>query len=71
MRVQVEESKQTQSAIDGERGASLDAAIVRIMKGKKEVMHTALVQAGIEAVQKHFTPDVAMIKGRIEKLIDQ
>nr|GAT47324.1 predicted protein [Mycena chlorophos] len=70
-KVSAEESKATQSAIDGERSASLDAAIVRIMKAKKEVMHGALVNAVIDAVKNHFTPDVPAIKVRIEKLIDQ
>ncbi|KAF7306598.1 CULLIN-2 domain-containing protein [Mycena indigotica] len=70
-KVSAEESKQTQNAIDGERNASLDAAIVRIMKSKKEIMHPALLTAVIDAVKSHFTPDVSTIKGRIEKLIEQ
>ncbi|KAJ7071490.1 Cullin-4B [Mycena amicta] len=70
-KVSAEESKQTQSAIDGERSASLDAAIVRIMKAKKEMMHAALLTATIDAVKNHFTPDVGTIKVRIEKLIEQ
>ncbi|KAJ6574719.1 Cullin-4B [Mycena capillaripes] len=68
-KVTPEESKQTQSAIDGERVMTLDAAIVRIMKGKKEMLHGNLVNATIDAVKNHFTPDVKIIKTRIDKLM--
>ncbi|KAJ7042628.1 Cullin family-domain-containing protein [Mycena alexandri] len=70
-KVTAEESKQTQTAIDGERSASLDAAIVRIMKAKKEMVYEKLVNATIDAVKSHFTPDVKTIKTRIDKLMEQ
>ncbi|KAJ7785913.1 Cullin-4B [Mycena metata] len=70
-KVTAEESKQTQTAIDGERSASLDAAIVRIMKAKKEMVYEKLVNATIDAVKNHFTPDVKTIKTRIDKLMEQ
>ncbi|KAJ7169497.1 Cullin family-domain-containing protein [Mycena filopes] len=70
-KVTAEESKQTQTAIDGERGASLDAAIVRIMKAKREMVYEKLVNATIDAVKNHFTPDVKTIKTRIDKLMEQ
>ncbi|KAJ7899955.1 Cullin-4B [Mycena olivaceomarginata] len=66
-----EESQQTQTAIDSERLYTLDAAIVRIMKAKKEIMHSNLVNATTDAVKNHFTPDVKTIKARIEKLMEQ
>jgi cullin-4 len=50
---------------------TLDAAIVRIMKAKKEMVYTKLVNATIEAVKNHFTPDVKTIKTRIDKLMEQ
>ncbi|KAJ6604271.1 Cullin family-domain-containing protein [Mycena vulgaris] len=70
-KVTAEESKQTQTAIDGERGSSLDAAIVRIMKAKKEMAYERLVTATVDAVKGHFIPDVKTIKVRIEKLMEQ
>ncbi|KAJ7462758.1 Cullin family-domain-containing protein [Mycena galericulata] len=70
-KVTPEESKQTQSAIDGERSASLDAAIVRIMKAKKEMKYEKLVNATVDAVKSHFVPDVKSIKERIDKLMEQ
>ncbi|KAJ7693671.1 Cullin-4B [Mycena rosella] len=70
-KVTPEESKQTQTAIDGERSSSLDAAIVRIMKAKKEMAYEKLVIATVDAVKNHFIPDVKTIKVRIEKLMEQ
>ncbi|KLO17574.1 Cullin-domain-containing protein [Schizopora paradoxa] len=67
----IEESKKTQSIIEGDRKHYLDAAIVRVMKAKKNMMHQALITATIDAVNKHFTPDVRMIKERIERLIEE
>ena len=66
----MEESQQTQAAIAGERQFQLDAAIVRIMKAKKEMIHESLVNATIDAVKNHFIPDVKTIKVRIDKLIE-
>jgi len=70
-KVSPEESKQTQTAIDGERVFTLDAAIVRIMKAKKEMLYSRLVEATIDAVKNHFIPDVKTIKIRIDKLMEQ
>ena len=69
--VQPEESKRTQSLIEGDRKAALDAAIVRIMKAKKELPYEQLKTATIEAVKKHFVPDVTGIKQRIDSLVEQ
>ena len=41
------------------------------MKGKKELSYEQLKTATIEAVKRHFVPDVAMIKKRIEGLVEQ
>ena len=41
------------------------------MKGKKELSYEQLKTARIEAVKRHFVPDVAMIKKRIEGLVEQ
>ncbi|KAF7367229.1 CULLIN-2 domain-containing protein [Mycena sanguinolenta] len=70
-KVSQEESKQTQTAIDSERMLTLDAAIVRIMKAKKELLHSQLINATTDAVKNHFVPEVKHIKARIEKLMEQ
>ena len=49
----------------------MDAAIVRIMKARKELKNEELKTATIDAVKNHFVPDVEMIKQRIGELVDQ
>ncbi|THG96189.1 hypothetical protein EW026_g5599 [Hermanssonia centrifuga] len=66
-----EESKRTQTLIEGDRRYALDAAIVRIMKGKKELQYEQLKTATIDAVKNHFVPDVTSIKQRIDSLVEQ
>ncbi|KAI0757463.1 Cullin-4B [Daedaleopsis nitida] len=66
-----EETKRTQTSIEQDRKHALDAAIVRVMKGKKELTYEQLKTATIEAVKRHFVPEVAMIKKRIEGLVEQ
>ncbi|KAI0735750.1 Cullin-domain-containing protein [Earliella scabrosa] len=66
-----EETKRTQSSIEQDRKHALDAAIVRVMKGKKELTYEQLKTATIEAVKRHFVPEVSMIKKRIEGLVEQ
>ena len=54
-----------------ERKSLLDAAIVRIMKAKKQMTHQALINETVDVMKKHFQPDVSTIKTRFEKLIEQ
>lgn len=68
---QPEETKRTQNSIEADRKHALDAAIVRVMKSKKELTYEQLKTATIEAVKNHFVPEVAMIKKRIEGLVEQ
>ncbi|KAI6020834.1 Cullin family-domain-containing protein [Pisolithus microcarpus] len=66
-----EESTRTQSHIDSDRKHYLDAAIVRIMKAKKELTYEQLKTQTIEAVKNHFVPEVSVIKLRIAGLVEQ
>ncbi|KAL4069083.1 Cullin family-domain-containing protein [Scleroderma citrinum] len=66
-----EESKRTQTHIDSDRKHYLDAAIVRIMKAKKELSYEQLKTQTIEAVKNHFVPEVIVIKQRIAGLVEQ
>lgn len=68
---QPEESDRTQRAVEDDRQYYLEAAIVRIMKAKKEMTLNALTTATVEAVKSHFLPDVHAIKVRIERLVEQ
>ena len=68
---QAEETKRTTSSIEQDRKHALDAAIVRVMKSKKELMYEQLKTVTIEAVKNHFVPEVSMIKQRIAVLVEQ
>jgi cullin 4 len=68
---QPEETKRVQVSIEGDRRHYLDAAIVRIMKARKEMSNEDLKVAVVDAVKNHFKPDVKTIKTRIEALVEQ
>ncbi|CAK5279938.1 unnamed protein product [Mycena citricolor] len=65
------ESKQTNEMIHVERSHLLDAAIVRIMKAKKEMVYERLLSATIDAVKSRFAPEVKAIKTRIDDLMSR
>ncbi|KAA1475398.1 Cullin-4B [Dentipellis sp. KUC8613] len=67
----VEETQRTRSSIEGERKYYLDAAIVRIMKAKKQLTYEQIKTETIEAVKKHFVPEISSIKKRIDSLVEE
>ncbi|KAF9012551.1 Cullin family-domain-containing protein [Cyathus striatus] len=69
-KVSPEESRRTNISIEGDRKHYLDAAIVRIMKAKKELTYEQLKAATIDAVKNHFVPSVDVIKKRIDSLVE-
>lgn len=56
---------------DDDRKMYLQAAIVRIMKQRKVLRHTELLQEVVSQARGSFAPSVAMIKKCIEALIDK
>ncbi|KAG7090502.1 hypothetical protein E1B28_009615 [Marasmius oreades] len=70
-KVSIKESQKTQESIEGDRKHVIDAAVVRIMKAKKEMAFEPLVNETIDAVKKHFAPQVPMIKKRIDSLVEE
>ncbi|CAO3578616.1 unnamed protein product [Absidia cylindrospora] len=64
-----EERKETQTKVIVDRQHQLEAAVVRIMKSKKQMTHIALVKELFE--QLKFPIDATDIKKRIESLIDR
>ena len=56
-------------AIDASRAQMLDAAIVRIMKSRKQMKQAQIVDMTIQSVMKFFTPQPRAIKLRIESLM--
>ncbi|KAK0204245.1 Cullin-4B [Desarmillaria ectypa] len=69
-KVSEQESQYTQSAIESDRKSTLDAAIVRIMKARKELAYEKLKVAVIEAVKGHFMPPVDLIKKRVDWCVE-
>ncbi|KAA8644389.1 hypothetical protein EYZ11_002792 [Aspergillus tanneri] len=66
-----DQRKDTEKRMADERGASIEAAIVRIMKQRKTLAHSKLVSEVLSQLSSRFVPDVNMIKRRIESLIDR
>ncbi|TFB06260.1 Cullin-3-B [Trichoderma ghanense] len=64
-----EERKATEDKNNQIRSYIIDAAIVRIMKARKEVSHSQLLSEVLSVLAGRFKPDVPMIKRRIEDLI--
>ncbi|KAK5634127.1 hypothetical protein RRF57_009841 [Xylaria bambusicola] len=48
-----------------------DSVIVRIMKQRKELTHTQLVNEVIQVLSTRFKPEMSLIKGQIESLISR
>ncbi|PIA15499.1 Cullin-domain-containing protein [Coemansia reversa NRRL 1564] len=66
---QKRESNDIQSTINVDRMLNIQAAIVRIMKARKQLSHRELIEATISHI-KLFQPQIADIKQAIDKNID-
>ncbi|KAH6660643.1 cullin-3 [Truncatella angustata] len=64
-----DERKQTDEKATETRKYIIDAAIVRIMKARKEAPHAQVITQVIEQLSRQFKPDINLIKSRIEDLI--
>ncbi|XP_018487938.2 cullin-1-like [Raphanus sativus] len=65
----VDDRKKVIEDVDKDRRYAIDAAIVKIMKGKKALGHQQLVSECVEQLSRMFKPDIKAIKIRIEDLI--
>ncbi|KAJ3344326.1 Cullin-2 [Gonapodya sp. JEL0774] len=65
------EVEHTRTAVDEDRLLYIQAAIVRIMKSRKELLHVELVSEVLRQAGARFIPSVPMIKKSIEHLIDK
>ncbi|KAI2472386.1 putative cullulin 3 [Annulohypoxylon bovei var. microspora] len=64
-----EERQETDKKNEETRMYITDAAVVRIMKQRKELGHSQLITEVIQVLANRFKPDVSLIKRRIEALI--
>ena len=65
------ERKETEKKNNDSRGYVIEAAVVRIMKQRKELTHANLLNETLAVCSAQFKPDVTMIKKRIESLIER
>ena len=65
------ERNETRRKVDEDRKHEIEACIVRIMKSRKQLNHNQLVTEVVEQLNKRFQPSPAIIKKRIENLIER
>nr|POE93325.1 cullin-3 [Quercus suber] len=65
------ERKETEKKNNDSRAFAIEAAVVRIMKSRKELTHTNLISETTSQLSAQFKPDFNMIKKRIESLIER
>eukprot|EP00914_Ancora_sagittata_P003971 GHVO01008697.1.p1 GENE.GHVO01008697.1~~GHVO01008697.1.p1 ORF type:complete len:170 (+),score=25.70 GHVO01008697.1:2-511(+) len=65
------ERKETRNKVEEDRKHEIEAAIVRIMKARKQMKHNVLVAEVTEQLKARFLPSPVVIKKRIEGLIER
>jgi len=65
------EKQETRAKVDEDRKPQIDAALVRVMKSRKEMEHNALIAEVTSQLQARFMPHPNVIKKRIESLIER
>ncbi|KAL4402510.1 Cul4-RING E3 ubiquitin ligase [Malassezia pachydermatis] len=66
-----QERKATTAKVEEERKNQVEACIVRIMKSRKTMTHNELVNEVVQQLLPRFQPTPALIKKRIESLLDR
>jgi len=65
------ERNETRRRVEEDRKHEIEACIVRIMKSRKRLEHSRLVSEVVEQLLQRFQPSPAIIKKRIEGLIER
>lgn len=65
------ERQETRVKVDDDRKHEIEAAIVRIMKARKNMQHNLLVSEVTNQLKSRFLPSPVVIKKRIESLIER
>lgn len=66
-----QEIEKSKNAVQEDRKMLIQAAIVRIMKSRRLLKHTLLMDEVIDQCKARFTPLISVIKKCIETLIDK
>lgn len=66
-----QERKETNEKVEEERKNQVEACIVRVMKDRKTMSHNELVNEVVRQLAVRFSPTPALVKKRIESLIDR
>ena len=65
------EKLETRQKVEDDRKPQIEAAIVRIMKARRVLDHNAIVSEVTKQLQNRFMPNPAVIKKRVESLIER
>ncbi|KAH7436226.1 hypothetical protein KP509_05G009200 [Ceratopteris richardii] len=65
------EKQETRQKVEEDRKPQIEAAIVRIMKSRRVLDHNNIVSEVTKQLQSRFLPNPAVIKKRIESLIER
>lgn len=65
------ELKETRSKVEEDRKHEIEAAIVRIMKARKQMTHSNLINEVTDQLKSRFMPSPVIIKKRIDALIER
>ena len=65
------EKQETRQKVDEDRKPQIEAAIVRVMKSRKEMDHNSLISEVTQQLTSRFLPHPNVIKKRIESLIER
>jgi cullin 1 len=70
-KVSQEEKAATKATVNEDRKHAVEAAIVRVMKSRRQLDHNMLITQVSQQLMQHFKPDPKIIKKRIEDLIQR
>jgi cullin 3 len=61
----------TRVKVESDRRYQIEACVVRVMKARRKMQHNDLIVEVVEQLQQRFTPAPAVLKKRIEHLIER
>ena len=65
------EKAETRTKVDEDRKPQIEAAIVRLLKSRRVMDHNTVIAEVTKQLQSRFVPNPAVIKKRIESLIER